>query len=283
MSRVDLHLHSTVSDGKFSPAEIVGKAAEHGLTIIAITDHDSVDGVVPALEVAKSFPGMNVISGVEISTDVPQGEIHVLGYFVNCTDREFLAALQRFRQSRLRRAQQMVAKLRNFGILIEWGRVQELAGCSSIGRPHIAQVMLEDGYISSFKEAFAKYISRGGPAYVEREKMTPGEAAELILRTNGLPVLAHPLTINNLETVVVELKAAGLVGIEVYYNGYTDDEIKRLVSLANKYDLITTGGSDYHGLDDTTETMIGGANVPIESAERLIALAEKRVLKLANQ
>jgi hypothetical protein len=142
--------------------------------------------------------------------------------------------------------------------------------------------MLEKGYIASLREAFTKYISREGPAYVEREKMTPVEAVELILRANGLPVLAHPLTINNLETIVVELKAAGLVGIEAYYNGYTDDEINRLVSLANNYDLITTGGSDYHGLDATTETMIGGANVPMESAERLIALAEKRVLKLAD-
>jgi len=282
VSRVDLHLHSTISDGQFSPAEIVGKAAEQGLTIITLADHDSVAGVAPALEAAKSFPGMKVIPGVEISTDVPRGEIHVLGYFVNCTDRELLATLQRFRQSRLKRARQMVTKLRNLGIHIEWQRVQELAGSSSIGRPHIAQAMLEKGYITSFKEAFTKYISREGPAYVEREKMTPAEAAELILRANGLPVLAHPLTINNLETIVVELKAAGLVGIEAYYNGYTNDEINWLVSLANKYNLITTGGSDYHGLDATTETMIGGANVPMESAERLVALTEQRVLKLAD-
>jgi hypothetical protein len=139
--------------------------------------------------------------------------------------------------------------------------------------------MLEKGYIGSFKEAFIRYIGRGGPAYVEREKMTPQEAMELILRTNGLPVLAHPLTINDPETLIVELKAAGLVGIEAYYNGYTADEINRLVNLADKYGLIATGGSDYHGLDDSTETMIGGVDVPIEAAEQLVALAKKQALK----
>jgi predicted metal-dependent phosphoesterase TrpH len=168
----------------------------------------------------------------------------------------------------------MVAKLGSLGIHIEWQRVQEIAGSGSIGRPHIAQAMLEKGYITSLKEAFTKYIGRGGSAYVEREKMTPVEAVELILQANGLPVLAHPLTINDPETLIVELKAAGLVGIEAYYNGYTADEISSIVNLADKYGLIASGGSDYHGLDVSDETMIGGVDVPIKSAEQLIALAE---------
>jgi len=173
----------------------------------------------------------------------------------------------------------MIAKLRDLGIRLEWQRVQEIAGDSSIGRPHLARAMLEKGYISSIKEAFTRYISRDGPAYVEREKITQVAAVELILRANGLPVLGHPLTINDPETMIAELKAAGLVGIEAYYNNYTVDEVGRLVSLANKYNLIATGGSDYHGLDDSSETMIGGVNVPIEAAEQLIALAERRALK----
>jgi len=176
----------------------------------------------------------------------------------------------------------MIDKLGDLGIHIEWQRVQEIAGGSSIGRPHIAQAMLEKGYITSFKEAFTKYISRDGPAYVEREKITPVGAVELILRANGLPVLAHPFTINDPEMMIIELKAAGLVGIEAYYNSYTTDEISRLVSLADRHNLITTGGSDYHGLDDSNETMIGGVDVPMESAERLIALAEQRALKLTD-
>jgi predicted metal-dependent phosphoesterase TrpH len=173
----------------------------------------------------------------------------------------------------------MIAKLRNFGIHIDWQRVQEIAGGGSIGRPHIAQAMLERGYIATIKEAFTKYIGQGAPAYVERDKMTPVESVELVLRANGLPVLAHPLTINNLETIIVELKGAGLVGIEACYDSYTTDEINRLVSLANKHHLIITGGSDYHGLDDSTETMIGGVDVPIEAAEQLVALAKKQALK----
>ncbi len=282
MSKIDLHIHSTASDGKLSPADIVYKAVERGLTVIALADHDTVDGIAPALATAKAFPQLKVIPCVEISTDVPEGEIHVLGYFIDYTDHKLKASLERMRHSRRERAYGMVTKLGKLGIHIEWQRVQEIAGAGSIGRPHIAQAMLEKGYITSVKEAFTKYISRHGPAYVEREKMTPQEAVELILRANGLPVLAHPLTINDPETMVIELKAVGLVGIEAYYNGYTAEEIYRLVSLADRYNLITTGGSDYHGLDASTETMIGDADVPIESAEQLIALAEQRAPKLAS-
>jgi predicted metal-dependent phosphoesterase TrpH len=280
VSKVDLHIHSTTSDGQLNPADIVLKAAELGLTIIAITDHDTVDGIAPALIAAQAFPELHIIPGVEISTDVPNGEVHLLGYFLNHTDPELEATLSRFRGSRVDRAQKMLTKLEAFGLHVEWQRVQEIAGSGSIGRPHIAQAMLEKGYIASLKEAFVKYIGRGSPAYVEREKMTPIEAVELVLRANGLPVLAHPLTTDVREMTVVELRAAGLVGIEAYYNGYTVDEINGLLNLAIRYDLITTGGSDYHGVDTNTETMIGGADVPMECAIRLIDLAEQNGVKI---
>ncbi len=276
MSKVDLHIHSTVSDGKLSPADVVHKSAGRGLTVIALADHDSVDGIAPAIAAAKAFPQLKVIPGVELSTDVSKGEVHVLGYFVDYTNRELKASLERMRHSRQERACGIVAKLGKLGIYIEWQRVQEIAGSGSIGRPHIAQAMLEKGYITSVKEAFTKYISRDGPAYVERGKMTPQEVVELLLRTNGLPVLAHPLTINDPETIVIKLKAAGLIGIEAYYYGYTAEEVSQLVSLANRYNLITTGGSDYHGPNTSTEAVLGGADVPVASAEQLIALAEQR-------
>ena len=279
MARVDLHLHSTASDGRLSPAEVVHKSAELGLTIIALADHDSVDGIAPALAAANAFPRLKVMPCVEISTDVPSGEVHVLGYFIDCTDHRLRTTLERFRNSRQKRARGMISKLGNLGIHIDWQRVQEIAGSGSIGRPHIAQAMLEKGYIASIKEAFVKYISRDGPAYAEREKMTPAEAVELILQAKGLPVLAHPFTINDPETMVVELKSVGLIGIEAYYNDYAGDVIDKLVALAEKHNLIATGGSDYHGLDTGTETMIGGVDVPMESAERLIALAEQRAPK----
>jgi len=280
--KVDLHIHSTASDGRLSPAEVVGKAAELGLTVMAITDHDTVDGIAPALAAANAFPQLKVIPGVEISTDFPGGEVHVLGYFLDYTDPELRSTLDRFRNSRQLRAQRMVAKLENLGVHIEWQRVQEIAGSGALGRPHVAQAMLEQGYINSFKEAFTGYIGRGGPAYVEREKITPVEAVALILRSKGLPVLAHPFTASDPEAMTTELKATGLVGLEVYYNGYSADKVNELLSMARRHNLIATGGSDYHGLDAATETMIGGAGVPVESARQLIALAERQALKNAR-
>jgi len=279
VSRVDLHIHSTASDGRLTPAEIIQKAAGRGLTFIALADHDSVDGIAPAKVASQAFPELKVIPAVEISTDIPQGEVHVLGYFIDYTDPELRTTLDRFRNSRLRRAQGMVAKLENLGIHIDWQRVQEIAGGSSMGRPHIAQAMLEKGYIVSIKEAFDKYLGRNRPAYVEREKMTPTEAVALIVKAQGLPVLAHPLTSNDPEAMTIELKAAGLVGIEAYYDGYTVEEINQLLGLAQRHNLIATGGSDYHGLE-LNETAIGGADVPIEAVERLIGLAKQRNLNL---
>ena len=278
LSQVDLHIHSSVSDGRLSPEEVVEQSVRHGLTIIALADHDAVDGIAPALAVAETFPSLRVIPGVELSTDVPQGEVHVLGYFIDYTDRELVAKLGRMRNSRRERAQGMIAKLRGLGVNIEWGRVQEIAGSGSVGRPHLAQAMLEKGYIASFKEAFTNYIGRDGPAYVERRKLTPVEAVELILRVNGLPVLAHPLTAGDPETMVRKLKAAGLVGIEAYYKDYSADDVSWLLSLANRYNLVVTGGSDYHGLDTESGVMIGGVEVPLSAAEHLMALAESRVL-----
>ncbi len=280
MSKVDLHIHSTASDGRLSPEDVVLKSAELGLTVIALADHDSIDGIAPAQAAARAFPQLKVIPAVEISTDVPNGEVHILGYFIDHTDHELRATLASLRISRLERARKMIVKLASLGIHIDWQRVKEIAGSGAIGRPHLAQAMLEKGYITSLKEAFTKYISRGGPAYVEREKITPVDVMALVLKADGLPVLAHPLTVPDPEATVTELKAIGLVGIEAHYNGFTADEISKLVSLADRHHLIATGGSDFHGLDAAAETMIGGAEVPIEAAERLISLAKERGQRL---
>ena len=283
MSLVDLHLHSNASDGRFTPEEIVQEAARRKLAVIALTDHDTVSGIAPALAAAEAFPSLMVIPGVELSTDVPQGEVHVLGYFIDYTDGELVARLERMRNSRLERAQAMIAKLRELGVNIEWSRVQEIAGSGSVGRPHLAQAMLEKGYISSFKEAFTDYLGRGGPAYVERRKLSPEAGVALILRARGLPVLAHPLTVDDPEAMVITLKAAGLVGIEAYYKDYSAEEVRQLVRLAERHSLLVTGGSDYHGLDVGSEVVIGGASVPLGAAEQLVALAGTRVLKSAGQ
>ena len=239
-----------------------------------------MDGVAPALAAAGDFPGLKVIPAVEISTYVPRGEVHVLGYFIDYTSQELKVRLGKMRNGRRERAQAMIAKLGNLGLPVEWQRVQEIAGAGSIGRPHIAQAMLEKGYVASFSEVFAKYLGRGGLAYVEWQKIAPAGAVKLILQANGLPVLAHPLTADNPEELVAELKVAGLVGIEVYYNSYTADDVTELIALADKYKLIATGGSDFHGLTANIETTMGGVDVPLEVAERLIALAEQRGLEV---
>ena len=207
----------------------------------------------------------------------------MLGYFIDYTDQELLETLKTMRDSRELRAEGMVNKLAALGLPVEWKRVQEIAGDGSIGRPHIAQALLEKGHISTIKEAFDKYIAFGGPAYVERAKLSPEEAVELITRAKGLPVLAHPLFINDPEALITRLKKHGLIGIETYYKKYTTEEIMGLLRLADTYDLIATGGSDYHGLDDNAEMMMGGTDVPVAAAEQLMALAGKKAVKTANR
>jgi predicted metal-dependent phosphoesterase TrpH len=275
LGQADLHLHSTASDGRLTPAQVVQEAARRGLKFMSLTDHDTIDGIAEAKDTVKSYPALKLIPGVEISTDLPHGEAHVLGYFIDYTSLELAERLEHFRNSRLERARKMVAKLAKLGIHLDWRRIEEIAGPSVMGRPHIARAMLEKGYIRSFKQAFTDYIGRDGPAYVEREKLTPAEAVALIVRAQGLAVLAHPFTVSQPEAMITELKSAGLAGIEAYYNGYSQEEIERLVAMAKKHNLIATGGSDYHGLD-TNETAIGGVDLPLASVEGLIAKAREK-------
>ena len=281
--KADLHLHTTASDGRLEPGEVVRLAVKVGLDVIAITDHDSIDGIAPALAVVTDLPSLTVIPGVEINTDVPHGEVHVLGYFIDYTDRKLAAALQGLRDSRRGRALKMIDKLRDLGMEIRWPRVQELAQGGLVCRPHIAQALFEAGYVSSEKEAFDKYIGHDGPAYVEREKLLPVEAVKLIVGAQGLPVLAHPADIDALDKVVAELKAAGLVGIEVYYGSYTRDIIDRLLKIAKRYQLVPTGGTDYHAFGDGLEVMVGKVLAPSQSVEQLFALADRCSLELIDR
>jgi len=278
--KADLHLHTTASDGRLDPKELVSLAAKVGLDIIAITDHDTVDGISPALAAAEAFPSLTVIPGVEINTDVPHGEVHILGYFIDYIDQRLAANLQKLRDSRLGRAQNMIAKLGRLGMEIEWQRVSELAQGGSVCRPHIAQAMFEKGYVGSEKEAFDKYIGHDGPAYVERYKLLPVEAVKLIVDAKGLPVLAHPADIVDLNKLVSSLKRGGLIGMEVYYRDYSRDIIARLLEVANQHGLIPTGGTDYHAFGDSSEVMMGDALAPPQSVEQLFALANKRNLEL---
>ncbi len=274
--KADLHLHTTASDGRYSPEDLVRMAVSRGVEVIAITDHDSVDGIPAALEAAKPFPKLRVIPGVEISTDVPHGEVHMLGYFIDYSDPGLAKRLAELRNSRKLRAQKMIEKLATMGIHIEWDRVQEIAGSGSVGRPHVARAMMEKGYVQSTREAFSRFIGREGPAYVEREKMTPEQVVELIVKVGGLPVLAHPGDVDHLEDFIPRLQRVGMVGMEVYYDSYNTKTVEYLASLSHKHNLIALGGSDYHGLDTSTETPLGGVDIPPDCVKRLLGLVRQR-------
>ncbi len=269
--RVDLHTHSTASDGELAPPELVRLALERGLTTIALTDHDSIAGIDAAMRAARGT-ALEVIPGVELSADVPQGEVHVLGYFVDWHAADFLAMLVQFRDGRYGRAEKMTQKLTALGAPISFERVKEIAGDAAIGRPHVAQALVEAGHVATVTEAFDKYIGRNGPAYVERFRLTPEDAVALILRAGGVPVLAHPREVTDW---IFPLVKAGLLGLEVHYGLYDDATRAELARLAKQYDLIATGGSDFHGLNKMGHMSgLGGNAVPPEVVDKLRKKAE---------
>ena len=278
--KADLHLHTTASDGRISPDEIVRRAAQDGVEIIAITDHDTVNGLESALAAARGFPSLAVIPGVEINTDVPHGEVHVLGFFIDYAQPWFQRRLEILRQSRLVRARRMLKKLSELGMPLEWQHIEKLAAGGAVGRPHIALALMERGYVSTVRQAFDLYIGREGPAYVEREKIKPTEAVEIIVKAGGLPALAHPASIENLEGFLGQLQAVGLVALEAYYNNYSSEVTQKLVALAHKRGLIPCGGSDFHGLDSQSETPIGGVSIPRKYIEQLLARSDKISLRV---
>lgn len=264
--RIDLHTHSTASDGEHTPAELVRLAIERGLTTIALTDHDSVAGLDAAIAAARDT-SLQVIPGVELSCDVPQTEVHVLGYFIDWHAAHFQSMLTKFRDGRYGRAEKMTKKLAALGAPISFDRVKEIAGDASIGRPHVAQALLEAGHIATLTEAFDKYIGRTGPAYVERFKLTPEDAVTLILQAGGVPALAHPREVTHFVEPLVK---AGLIGLEVYYGLYDDGTISELARLAKQYGLLATGGSDFHGLNKMAHMSgLGQVNVPLSVVDKL--------------
>jgi len=271
---LDLHVHSTASDGALTPSELVQLALSKNLCVIALTDHDTTDGVQEALEAARGTR-LTIIPGVEISTDVPGNhELHILGYYVDHTHGPLQQRLQALRESRLDRARRMVDLLAQAGYPLPWHQLLDLAGPGSIGRPHIAQAMVEARYVSSVESAFQHYLGRGGLAYVERAKLRPREAVELVLAAGGAPVLAHP---SRVIEHLPDLVRAGLVGLEVYYNGYEEAEKQFLARLAQKHNLIPTGGSDFHGPGITSASEPGRLDIPYESVERLEAFHKAHV------
>ena len=272
---IDLHLHTLASDGRLTPTELIQLVAEQGLKTVSITDHDTTNGLAEAYEAAEAFPDLRIIPGIEMSADIPGDEVHVLGYFLEYEDPEFQAQLLEFRRGRVDRAKMMVEKLDTVGVHIEWEQVLKFAGDGTVGRPHIALAMVEAGYCKEPKDAFDEYLGRNGLAYAERPKMTPAEGVEMIKKVGGVPVLAHPTFMNDLEAGISSLKQAGLLGMEVYYAKYDDDTVRHLARLAKEYDLIPCGGSDYHGLGNSDECLPGAMGPPEETVKLLEDAAAK--------
>ncbi len=273
MADVDLHLHTTASDGRLPPTELVHLAARGNVRIMSVTDHDSTDGLEEAFMAARSYDGMEIVPGIELGTDIPGSEVHMLAYFLQYDRLDLQEELKRLRAGRQDRARSMVEKLTELGFPMEWERVQQIAGEGAVGRPHVAQAMVERGYVTETREAFDKYIGRSCPAYVEREKMTPAESIKLIKSWGGVPVLAHPIYIPNVESILGELVEAGLAGMEVYYAKNTPEQTDMSANWAEQHGLVPCGGSDYHGTDSTDEPLPGSMGPPVEVVEQLRQLA----------
>ena len=242
---VDLHVHTTASDGLITPAGVVRMALERDLDVIAITDHDSVEGVDEAMEAARGTSLM-VLPGLEMSVLGPNGgDAHVLGYLVSVHSPRLLQTLQRLRDARRERAQLMVERLRSKGHAIDFERVLAHAGGGAVGRVHVARTLVEAGSVPSVEHAFSELIGHQGPFYVHKETLQPAEALETIHAAGGLAVLAHPGVSG--EDALIPLVDAGLDGIEVYHAEHTPSQRQHFASLASRFGLVATGGSDFHG------------------------------------
>ncbi len=252
MSRVDLHVHTTASDGTMSPTEVVRYAKEKGLRAMAITDHDTVEGIEEGVQEGERL-NLEVIPGVELSVDFPKGTMHLLGYYIDPNCAELADKLVVVQQARAERNIKMIKKLQGLGIEIDFSEVKKFSEHGQIGRPHFAYIMVQNGYARNIQDAFDRFLCKGGPAYVEKLKFPPEEAIGFIIKAGGIAVLAHPFTLNQpkekeLEDLVVELKEKGLEGIEVYHPEHTEGQKRFYRYLAQRHGLFISGGSDFHGL-----------------------------------
>jgi len=269
----DLHVHTNISDSTFSPEKVVELARLKGLDAIAITDHDTCAAIEPAIRLAK-VTGVEIIPGVELTAELEDDEIHILGYFIDWQNEAFTKKLKELCRVREERAKEILRKLNEQGIDLKYEDLLEVAGpCTgSIGRLHIANLLYKKGKVACTKEAFTKYIGNDSPAYVKKFKLSPREASDMIKAVGGVSILAHPKTISTearpLEDTVKMLVDEGVQGIEVYHSDHSKSESSGFKELAEEYGLLITGGSDCHGLGKK-EVMLGKVKVPYELVEKL--------------
>jgi predicted metal-dependent phosphoesterase TrpH len=291
----DFHLHSTHSDGRLTPEQLAALAHRNGLRYLALTDHDTIAGMDEMRAALRSYPEITLIPGVELSVEMEQ-EVHLLGYWMDERDPAFLAQLAEFREGRVGRGRAMVEKLNALGMPLSWERVLEIAGEASVGRPHVALALVERGYVADVREAFDRYLHDGGPAYVDRKKLTPEDAIALVRAAGGIVVVAHPQFIGlprradadgttplddaayraARDGAMARLARAGAAGMEVYYKRNTPELVAELKAVADRLGLLPLGGSDYHALGGESECQPGDIPLPDGAIEPFLALGRGR-------
>lgn len=279
---IDLHVHSTCSDGTLSPTELVDYAIQKGLSAFALTDHDCVEGLDTILSYAKSLPNApEIIPGIELSTDENGQEVHMVGLFIDHHNPEFNQYLQEFIASRTTRNKKMCLLLQEHGMNITYEELEAEFPGAVLTRAHYAKLLLKHGYVKSIKEAFERFLGDHCPCYVSREKITPVMAIDLIKKAGGLAILAHPILYHmsdaRLDALVQKLKEAGLTGIEAIYSTYSPAEERQIRKLAAKYDLLLSGGSDFHGENKPGLDLGTGYGKLYVPEEVLLALEKARI------
>ncbi|MBI3810668.1 MAG: PHP domain-containing protein [Nitrospirae bacterium] len=249
--RIDLHAHSTASDGSLTPPELIRYAADKKLSAMALTDHDCVDGLDEAVAEGERL-GIEVIPAVELSADHPDGTMHILGFFVDRRHEGFCGRLRRLQEARRERNPKIIQNLQSLGLNLTYDEVVAASGGGQVGRPHFAKVLVQKGYVSSMQEAFERYLKKGAPGYVEKFRFSPQDAIAAIHEAGGVAVLAHPFTLYKdnsvpLDPLLEGLSQAGLDGIEVIYSTYSGEQTRYYRERAEKYNLLPSGGSDFHG------------------------------------
>lgn len=273
--KADLHTHTNYSDGKFTPSELIKRAKQKGLNYIAVTDHDNVEGISEAIETGKEA-GIEVIPGVELSTEYKGREVHILGYFIDHRNEELLDYLQKFRILRRDRAEKIVQKLNAMNIPLKFGDVvDKVEGNVSIGRPHIAFALIENNFINNYYEAFIKYIGDGKPAYEKKKNIPTADAIKLITRTGGLSFVAHPGK-NIRDDALIEIIEQGIDGIEVIHPSHSPEYVNYFQDFASQYFLLESGGSDFHGGRINDDSILGSYWV---SEQKVIAM-KNRLFKM---
>lgn len=274
---VDLHVHSNVSDGAYSPRELVAMARNRGVSVLALTDHDSVDGVPESLSAGEEL-GVLVIPGVELSTDIEESEIHVLGFYIDITSANLHETLQTLREKRIKRCEKILGRLRTLGIDIPLSYVLNLGKKGFTGRSHIFKAMVSLGYARPERSygAFQRYLGKSGLAYVEHQGFSPEDAVEFVRACSGVPVLAHPGTQIPLR-VIENLIDLGLEGIEAYHPSHTEEVCEKWLEFAHRNDLIVTGGSDFHRANPDGSVELGSVSVPENVVTELINRWRKTV------